>query len=97
MAKAPLQLIKSLKFNYLFSSIFILHIAFALSYETSCKGEMLYGYGKLYYNNTAHKKEGVCPLTLKNKYKSTFPLIKKDLASYYNNKPFMDLNIQDSH
>ncbi len=84
MAKAPLQLIKLLKFNYLFSSIFILHIAFAfafafafaLSYETSCKGEMLYGYGKLYYNNTAHKKEGVYPLTLKNKYKTTFPLIK---------------------
>lgn len=76
MAKAPLQLIKSLKFNYLFSSIFILHIAFALSYETSCKGEMLYGYGKLYYNNTAHEKEGVYPLTLQNKYKTTFPLIK---------------------
>ena len=84
MAKVPLQLIKLLKFNYLFSSIFILHIAFALSlslslslsYETSCKGEMLYGYGKLYYNNTAHEKEGVYPLTLQNKYKTTFPLIK---------------------
>lgn len=82
MAKVPLQLIKLLKFNYLFSSIFILHIAFALSlslslsYETSCKGEMLYGYGKLYYNNTAHEKKGVYPLTLQNKYKTTFPLIK---------------------
>lgn len=74
MAKAPLQLIKSLKFNYLFSSIFILHIAFALSYETSCKGEMLYGYGKLYYNNTAHKKEGVYPLTLKKKNTSQLSL-----------------------
>ncbi len=80
MAKAPLQLIKSLKFNYLFSSIFILHIAFALSYETSCKGEMLYGYGKLYYNNTAHKKEGVYPLTLKKKIQVNFPSHKKRLG-----------------
>lgn len=79
MAKAPLQLIKSLKFNYLISSIFILHIAFALSYETSCKGEMLYGYGKLYYNNTAHKKEGVYPLTLK-KIQVNFPSHKKRLG-----------------
>ena len=83
MAKAPLQLIKLLKFNYLFSSIFILHIAFAfafaLSYETSCKGEMLYGYGKLYYNNTAHKKEGVYPLTLK-KIQVNFPSHKKRLG-----------------
>lgn len=79
MAKAPLQLIKSLKFNYLFSSIFILHIAFALSYETSCKDEMLYGYGKLYYNNTAHKKEGVYPLTLK-KIQVNFPSHKKRLG-----------------
>lgn len=89
---------KSLKLIYLLPSIFILHIAVALSQEPSCKGDILYGYGKLYYDNTAHQKEDIYPLTLQQKYKSIYKIIKKekDLSSSYNNKSFMDINIKGS-
>ena len=88
---------KSLKFKHLVFSILIFKFASASSEEQSCNGAPLYGYGKLYYNNTAHDKEEIYPLTLQKKYSNEKQTIKKEISitpSY--NKSFLDVSIQGS-
>lgn len=67
--------------------LFFLKITFLSAQNLNCAGTPLYGYGKLYYNNTQHSKEEIYPLTSQNKYNPPGVLRsaeKKSMLSDYN-------------
>lgn len=64
--------------KHILSLLFILFSSYAFAQMSICKGEPLYGYGKKFYNNTAHDIEQIYPLESELKYNSNSSLLYDD-------------------
>lgn len=74
--------------------ITLFKIASVSAQNLPCDNTILYGYGKLYYNNAIHDKEDIYPLTQQNKYNTLISLEKDEYnSSSKNNNSTLEVNI----